>query len=276
MGHSSASSLTVCGLEGVFAPSMGADAQGCDLAAARLFQKLGGQLTVFTNRSPAAVKAALGRQVTSLPVVCCGGAMLYDLNKTSLFQARTMTMQASRSVLHFALEELNRAGVVGVDAHGNTCLLRASREAQMFLNREGGTYQLLPPEEAGAEWCKLAICGSPKENTRMQNFLQDRPDLPIRVLHQDVFSIELVAAQINAQEVMCALCSMAGCVQQQTTAIVSQTKDMEWAAHAGMILAMGDAPEEIRRQCHGTLGTYRSGGLGEYLYRKAKAMQESK
>ncbi len=276
MGYSSVSSLTVCGLEGVLAPLRGAEAQACDLAAAQLFHKLGGQLTVFTQRSPAAVKAALGRGVTSLPVVCCGGAMLYDLNKTSLVQARAMTVQASRAVLQFALEELGRVGVVGVDSRGNTCLLRANREAQMLLNREGGAYQVLPPEDSSTEWCKLAVCGSAKENARMEAFLQERSDLPVRVLHQDSFSIELVAAQINAQEVMCALCSMAGCVQQQTTAIVSQTKDEDWSLHAGRVLAMGDAPEEMRQRAQGVLGSYRNGGLGEYLYQRARSMQETR
>lgn len=261
--------LVVCGLEGVFAPPVGAAAQPCDLACAQLFCAVGGRLAVFTHRAPAAVRAVLGPRAINLPAATCGGALLYDLGRDCMVQSRPISIQAGKALLQFALAELPHAGVVGVTDQGQTYLLRASREAQMLLNREAGPYGVIPPEQAGRSWCKLSICAPAKAMARAGAYLKSRPDLPLTVLRQEPFALEIVAAQVQPQETMRRLCGLAGCVQQQAVAVMAQAQDTAWAAHTGRVLVMGDAPAALKKLAHDVLWPYRNGGLGEYLYRQA-------
>lgn len=270
----SRSSLIISGLEGVLAPQMGSSAQPCDLESARLFCMLGGKLAVYTHRAPAAVRAALGKGTVSLPAVTCGGALIYDLNKDCLVQMRPITIQAGREILQYVRDQLPHAGVVGVDDHARTCLLRANREAQLLLNSEGGEYELLPVEAASPSWCKLSVCAPPYQLAQFKSFLLSRPDLPITIIRQDLIALELVTAQVQPRETMRYLCNLANCMQQDTTAVIAQPQDMTWAPYAGKILTMSDAQESLRACGSGELGYYHKGAMGEYLYHMAAQMQK--
>ncbi len=269
----SRSSLIVSGLECVLAPLMGSAAQPCDLASARLFCMLGGKLAIYTHCAPAAVRAALGKGTVSLPAVTCGGALIYDLDKDCLVQTRPITIQSGREILQFVKEQLPRAGVVGVDDHGQTCLLRGSREAQLLLNSEGGGYELLPAEEASPSWCKLSVCAPPYQLALLKNFLASRPDLPVTIIRQDMVALELVTAQVQPRETIRYLCNLANCTRQETTAVIAQPQDMTWAPYTGNILTMSDAQESVRACSSGQLGYYHKGAMGEYLYQRASEMQ---
>ena len=265
--------LTVCGLDGVLAPLMGTAAQSCDLAAAQLFCMLGGKLTVFTHRAPAAVRAALGRGTTSLPAVTCGGALLYDLNKDCLVQSRPITVEAGRRILNFVREEMEHTGVVGVNEHGQTYLLQASREAQVLLNSEGGEYHLAPPDADSPSWCKLSICAPAAQIAQFKHFMIQNPDLPVSVLRYDLCTLELVAAQVQPRETFRELCRQAGCLPQDVAAVTTQPQDLPWAACAGQLLTMNEAPEVLQASAHERLGYYYKGAMGAYLYDLAADLQ---
>ena len=274
MANSQTPSLIVCGLEGVLAPGMGSASQSCDLTAAQLYSAVGGHLTIFTQRSPAAVRAALGGSAVNLPVAACGGAVLYNLQKDCLFQSRAIMALTGRELIRFAMDNLTHPGIIGVDELGRTRLLCASREAQMVLNREGGAYDVLPMESAGDRWCKLVICAGGHQIEKIQEHLENNPDLPVSVMRQDAYSIELVSSRVSPEETMERLCALAGCEQQQTTAVVVQEYDLGWAQYTGEIVALGDASDEVKNSAQKVLGTYRSGSMAEYLYGHAAAMQQ--
>lgn len=273
MENQSRSSLIISGLEGVLTAQVGAVAQPCDLESARLFCMLGGKLTVYTYRSPAAVRASLGKGTVSMPAVTCGGALIYDLNKDCLVQTRPITIQAGRQILEFVRDHLPHAGVVGVDDHARTCLLGASREAQIFLNSEGGEYELLPIEAASPSWCKLTICAPSYQLAQLKSFLASRPDIPVTIVRQDLITLELVTAQVQPRETIRYLCNMANCMQQDTVAVIAQPQDMTWAPYAGKIVTMSDAQESLRACSSAQLGYYHKGAMGEYLYHLAVQMQ---
>lgn len=265
--------LTVCGIEGVFTDGKGAGPQSCDVACAKLFCKVGGKLAVFSTRAPAAVQQIVGRDVVSLPAVTCGGALLYDLNRDCMVQARPISVQAGRTILDFVLSELPRTGVVGVSDRAATCMLASSSEAQALLDREGGAYQMIPPEDAGRSWCKLSICGPQDEVDRMKTYLSIHHELPVNVLRQDDNTVELVTAQVQPGEGLRTLCRLAGCMEQQAAAVIAEPDELSWADGAGELVVMGDAAESLRSHASEVLESRCQGGLGQYLYCRAALKQ---
>ena len=106
----------------------------------QLFASRGGRLTVFSQRSPRAVRSLLGGVRLSAPALVCGGTLAYNFSEgsgTALCSFEGM----EESVLKM-LPSLSGVGIALQMTDGTTRVLRMSEALERHLRQEWTPYLL--------------------------------------------------------------------------------------------------------------------------------------
>ena len=149
MNDSLASTLVLCDLDNLL---LGEDGNLTQVVrdVLQLFSSRGGRLTVFSQRSPRAVRSILGSVRLAAPALVCGGTMAYhyaDGNRVPLCSF------AQQQELFACLPDTPGVGVAVQMQDGTTRVLRMSNALERHLRQEWTPYLLATrryPPRAGA------------------------------------------------------------------------------------------------------------------------------
>ena len=138
MNDSLASTLVLCDLDNLL---LGEDGNLTQVVrdVLQLFSSRGGRLTVFSQRSPRAVRSILGSVRLAAPALVCGGTMAYhyaDGNRVSLCSF------AQQQELFACLPDTPGVGVAVQMQDGTTRVLRMSNALERHLRQEWTPYLL--------------------------------------------------------------------------------------------------------------------------------------
>ena len=160
MNDSLASTLVLCDLDNLL---LGEDGNLTQVVrdVLQLFSSRGGRLTVFSQRSPRAVRSILGSVRLAAPALVCGGTMAYhyaDGNRVPLCSF------AQQQELFACLPDTPGVGVAVQMQDGTTRVLRMSNALERHLRQEWTPYLLA---NAAAKHLPLVIF-SASGGARMQ------------------------------------------------------------------------------------------------------------
>ena len=138
MNDSLASTLVLCDLDNLL---LGEDGNLTQVVrdVLQLFSSRGGRLTVFSQRSPRAVRSILGSVRLAAPALVCGGTMAYhyaDGNRVPLCSF------AQQQELFNCLPDTPGVGVAVQMQDGTTRVLRMSNALERHLRQEWTPYLL--------------------------------------------------------------------------------------------------------------------------------------
>ena len=150
MNDSLASTLVLCDLDNLL---LGEDGNLTQVVrdVLQLFSSRGGRLTVFSQRSPRAVRSILGSVRLAAPALVCGGTMAYhyaDGNRVPLCSF------AQQQELFACLPDTPGVGVAVQMQDGTTRVLRMSTALERHLRQEWTPYLLAtPPISTPSRYC---------------------------------------------------------------------------------------------------------------------------
>ena len=253
MSQSLDSTLVICDLDNLL---LGADGNLTQVIrdVLQLFSSRGGKLTVFSQRTPRAVRALLGSVRLSAPALVCGGTMAYHFADGSRWQLCSFADQDED-----LLQRLPSAAGVGIALQmrdGSTRVLRMSDALERHLRQEWTPYLL-------------------------SNAADIRREEVLRVLlYQDVRSLPVISLLERAlgdsttamlSERAAAVCMPTGINPENVLVLAGSMPMLELLRAAGDSAAAADAPAELRLAAKKvTLTDSRGGAAAEVLYRMVR------
>lgn len=234
-----------------------------------LFLSRGGRMTVFSQRTPQAVRTMLGSVRLSAPALVCGGSLVYS------FSAGCGKALAGFDVLgEDFLHKLPAAPGVGIALQmrdGSTRVLRMSQALERHLRREWTPYLLGQPEGINsADVLRVLLYKDAKNVPVLQVFEKALAEsaAPLLTEYLTADCLALMPKNVSAEKALEEVCAAAEVTPEQV-AVVAGSQAMLGLMHlAGESAAAYDAPAEVRVAAKRVmLCACSEGAAAEYLYR---------
>ena len=222
----------------------------------QLFSSRGGRLTVFSQRSPRAVRAVLGGLRLAAPALTCGGTLAYRFSEGS--GQPLCSFAGCEESIFKKLPAAVGLGIALQMADGSTRVLRMSTALARHLRREFTPFTLCSPADVkGEDVLRILL-------------YQDRQQLPIQALLEKALGdnaamlrsertgmdvIVLTPGAVSAEAMLGAVCLPVNCTADQLTV----------AAGCSQMLEL--APVELRLAAsQTTLTDHDTGAAAEFFY----------
>ena len=186
----------------------------------QLFSSRGGRLTVFTQRSPRAVRAVLGGLRLAAPALTCGGTLAYRFSEGS--GQPLCSFAGCEESIFKKLPAAVGLGIALQMADGSTRVLRMSTALERHLRREFTPFTLCSPADVkGEDVLRILL-------------YQDRQQLPIQALLEKALGdnaamlrsertgmdvIVLTPGAVSAEAMLGAVCLPVNCTADQLSLI---------------------------------------------------------
>lgn len=241
----------------------------------QLFTARGGRLTVFSQKTPKAVRTILGSVSLAAPAMLCGGTLVYS------FAAGTGQAMSSFEMLGDAfLSQLPSVPGVGVALQmkdGVTRVCRMSHALERHLRREWTPYLLTTPGGVNsADVLRILLYQDAKVIPTLQAFEKavEEAGVPVR---QERLAIDCLALTPDAMSVgaaFSAVCASARLSPENITVLAGSGPMVDLMRLAGQNAAAFDAPAEVRLAA-GQITYCRAaeGAAAEYLYQLVRSSE---
>ena len=234
----------------------------------QLFASRGGRLTVFSQRSPRAVRSLLGGVRLSAPALVCGGTLAYNFSEgsgTALCSFEGM----EESVLKM-LPSLSGVGIALQMRDGSTRAVRMSEGLVFHLKQEWTPFVLSNAADVKGEDVLRIL------------FYQDKKQMPLVPLLDKALGeaadsllaervapdlLVLTPGAVSGTAMFNAVCPPVGCAAEELTVVANCTQMLELMRLAGHSVVPADAAAELRlAAAQTTLTDHDTGAAAEYLY----------
>ena len=162
MNQSLANKLVLCDLDNLL---LGPDGNLTQVVrdVLQLFSSRGGRFTVFSQRTPKAVRAILGSVRLSAPALVCGGTLAYHFADGS--RQPLCSFAGQDAGLFASLPSAAGVGIALQMQDGSTRVLRMSHALEQHLQQEWTPYLLanaadVRPDEVLRAWCTRTTAAS--------------------------------------------------------------------------------------------------------------------
>ena len=276
MNQSLGSTLVLCDLDNLL---LGADGNLTQVVrdVLQLFSSRGGRLTVFSQRTPRAVRSILGSVRLSAPALLCGGTMAYQYADGT--RQPLCSFAGQDADLFMRLPTMAGVGIALQMTDGTTRVLRMSDTLERHLQKEWTPYLLANAAD---------ICG---ENVLRVLLYQDHKGAPMVPLLEKALGdrtavflgertapdvLILTPKSVSGAEMLRAVCDPA-CIESENVLVLAGGMPMrELVRTAGRSVAAADAPAELRLAAQKvTLTDASAGAAVEVLYRMVRDAEKS-
>ena len=276
MNDSLASTLVLCDLDNLL---LGEDGSLTQVVrdVLQLFSSRGGRLTVFSQRSPRAVRSILGGVRLAAPALVCGGTMAYHYADGS---RQPLCSYAGQDTDLFA--QLPAAAGVGVALQmtdGTTRVLRMSDALERHLRQEWTPYLLANAADIRGQDVLRVLLYQDSRNVPVVSLLErslgDRTSVLLGA-RTAPDTLILTPRTVSGQEMLDAVCGPVGTAPENVL-ILADSLPMLGLVQAGTrSIAAADAPAELRLAARSvTLTDASAGAAVEVLYRMVRDDEKS-
>lgn len=268
MNRSLADTLVLCDLDSLL---LGPDGNLTQVLRdiIQLYGSRGGRLTVFSQRTPKAVRTLLGGVRLGAPALLCGGTLAY-----SFAQGRSQGLCSFAGFGPSLLERLPSVPGLGIAvqmADGATRVLRMSQGLARHLHQEWTPYLLGSAGDLPLDQCLRVLLYQDEKNMPLVPLLK-------KTLAEDASRVELerlapdllaLSARLPSGETMLqAVSGEVGIPSAQVQVVAGSGAMLSLVKAAGCSIASADAPAELRLAAkHTTLTDSQGGAAAEVLYR---------
>lgn len=270
MNDSLASTLVLCDLDNLL---LGEDGNLTQVVrdVLQLFSSRGGRLTVFSQRSPRAVRSILGSVRLAAPALVCGGTMAYhyaDGNRVPLCSF------AQQQELFACLPDTPGVGVAVQMQDGTTRVLRMSNALERHLRQEWTPYLLANAADIHPDQVLRVLLYQDSKAVPMISLLEKSLGDRTAVLLGERAAADtliLTPRTVSGHEMLDAVCMPVGINPEDVLVLAGGMSMLELVRNASQSVAAADAPPELRLAAQKvTLTDAAAGSAVEVLYRMVR------
>lgn len=270
MNDSLASTLVLCDLDNLL---LGEDGNLTQVVrdVLQLFSSRGGRLTVFSQRSPRAVRSILGSVRLAAPALVCGGTMAYhyaDGNRVPLCSF------AQQQELFACLPDTPGVGVAVQMQDGTTRVLRMSNALERHLRREWTPYLLANAADIHPEQVLRVLLYQDSKAVPMISLLEKSLGDRTAVLLGERAAADtliLTPRTVSGREMLDAVCMPVGIDPEDVLVLAGGLPMLDMVRASSQSTAAADAPAELRLAAQKvTLTDAAAGSAVEVLYRMVR------
>lgn len=242
----------------------------------QLFVRRGGRFTVFSQRTPRAVRSILGSVRLSAPALVCGGAMAYHFSDGT--RQPLCTFAGQDADLFARLPVAEGVGIALQMTDGTTRVLRMSEALERHLRQEWTPYLLANAADIkGKEVLRVLLYQDSKSVPLIslaEKAIGDRVALLGERIAPD--TLVLTPKRISGREMLDTVCAMAQVGAEQVLALAGGQPMLELVQAVEHSAVAADAPAELRLAAEQITLTDAAGGAAvEVLYRMVRAAEKS-
>lgn len=270
MNDSLASTLVLCDLDNLL---LGEDGNLTQVVrdVLQLFSSRGGRLTVFSQRSPRAVRSILGSVRLAAPALVCGGTMAYhyaDGNRVPLCSF------AQQQELFTCLPDAPGVGVAVQMQDGTTRVLRMSNALERHLRQEWTPYLLANAADIRPEQVLRVLLYQDSKAVPMISLLEKSLGDRTAVLLGERAAADtliLTPRTVSGREMLDAVCMPVGIDPEDVLVLAGGLPMLDMVRASSQSTAAADAPAELRLAAQKvTLTDAAAGSAVEVLYRMVR------
>lgn len=270
MNDSLASTLVLCDLDNLL---LGEDGNLTQVVrdVLQLFSSRGGRLTVFSQRSPRAVRSILGSVRLAAPALVCGGTMAYhyaDGNRVPLCSF------AQQQELFTCLPDTPGVGVAMQMQDGTTRVLRMSNALERHLRQEWTPYLLANAADIRPEQVLRVLLYQDSKAVPMISLLEKSLGDRTAVLLGERAAADtliLTPRTVSGREMLDAVCMPVGIDPEDVLVLAGGLPMLDMVRASSQSTAAADAPAELRLAAQKvTLTDAAAGSAVEVLYRMVR------
>lgn len=270
MNDSLASTLVLCDLDNLL---LGEDGNLTQVVrdVLQLFSSRGGRLTVFSQRSPRAVRSILGSVRLAAPALVCGGTMAYhyaDGNRVPLCSF------AQQQELFTCLPDTPGVGVAVQMQDGTTRVLRMSNALERHLRQEWTPYLLANAADIRPEQVLRVLLYQDSKAVPMISLLEKSLGDRTAVLLGERAAADtliLTPRTVSGREMLDAVCMPVGIYPEDVLVLAGGLPMLDMVRASSQSTAAADAPAELRLAAQKvTLTDAAAGSAVEVLYRMVR------
>ena len=226
----------------------------------QLFSSRGGRLTVFSQRSPRAVRAVLGGLRLAAPALTCGGTLAYRFSEGSGQPLSIFKKLPAAVGLGIALQM----------ADGSTRVLRMSTALERHLRREFTPFTLCSPADVKGEDVLRILLYQDRQQLPIQALLEKALGDNAAMLRSERTGMDvmvLTPGAVSAEAMLGAVCLPVNCTADQLTVAAGCSQMLELVRQAKQSVVPADAPVELRLAAsQTTLTDHDTGAAAEFFY----------
>ena len=234
----------------------------------QLFASRGGKLTVFSQRSPRAVRSLLGGVRLSAPALVCGGTLAYNFSEGS-GSALCSFAGMEESVLK-KLPSISGVGIALQMRDGSTRAVRMSEGLEVRLRQEWTSYVLSNAADVKGEDVLRILFYQDKKQIPLLPTLQKALGEAAAFLHAERLAPDLLVLTpglVSGTAMLNAVCPAAGYSAEQLTVLADCAQMLELVQLAEESVVPADAAPELRLAAGNmTLTDHDTGAAAEFLY----------
>lgn len=274
MNHLS-STLVLCDLDHLL---LGADGNLTQVVrdVLQLFVRRGGRFTVFSQRTPRAVRSILGSVRLSAPALVCGGAMAYHFADGT--RQPLCTFAGQDADLFVRLPVAEGVGIALQMTDGTTRVLRMSEALERHLRQEWTPYLLANAADIKGEEVLRVLLYQDSKSVPLISLAEKAIGDRVALLGERIApdTLVLTPKRISGREMLDTVCAMAQVGAEQVLALAGGQPMLELVQAVEHSAVAADAPAELRLAAEQITLTDAAGGAAvEVLYRMVRAAEKS-
>lgn len=243
----------------------------------QLFCGRGGKLTVFSQRSPKAVRTMLGGVCLAAPALVCGGSMAYQLSDGIAQPLCSFAGQDNALFERLPMEQ--GVGVALQMKDGTTRVLRMSRVLERHLKEEWTPYLLVNAADINSEDVLRIMLYQDDRSIALPSVLEKALGENAALFSGERFgadTIVLSPGRVSGNEMLAAVCAAAQIAPENVLVLAGEQSMLELLKAAGQSAVPADAPAELRLAAtQTTLTDAAQGAAVEVLYRMVRDAEKS-
>ena len=271
MNQSLANKLVLCDLDNLL---LGPDGNLTQVVrdVLQLFSSRGGRFTVFSQRTPKAVRALLGSVRLSAPALVCGGTLAYHFADGS--RQPLCSFAGQDAGLFASLPSAAGVGIALQMQDGSTRVLRMSEALERHLRQEWTPYLLANAADIkGEEVLRVLLYQDSKAVPMISLLEKSLGDRTAVLLGERAAADTLILTPrtVSGHEMLDAVCMPVGINPEDVLVLAGGMSMLELVRNASQSVAAADAPPELRLAAQKvTLTDAAAGSAVEVLYRMVR------
>lgn len=244
----------------------------------QLFGSRGGKLTVFSQRSPRAVRTILGGVRLGAPALVCGGTLAYSFSEGSGKPLCSFAGQEDT-----VLKKLPSAVGLGIAlqmADGSTRVLRMSEALEQHLRQEFTPFVLSNTADIRGEDVLRILLYQDKKQMPLVPLLEKTLGESLGLLHSERIApdvLVLTPSLVSGSAMTSAVCTPSGWTEGELTVVADCAQMLDLMKLAGYSVVPADALAELRLAANEvTLTDHDNGAAAEVLYRFVRSAEKTK
>ena len=270
MNQSLANKLVLCDLDNLL---LGPDGNLTQVVrdVLQLFSSRGGRFTVFSQRTPKAVRALLGSVRLSAPALVCGGTLAYHFADGS--RQPLCSFAGQDAGLFASLPSAAGVGIALQMQDGSTRVLRMSHALEQHLQQEWTPYLLANAADIHPEQVLRVLLYQDSKSVPLISLAEKAIGDRVALLGERIApdTLVLTPKRISGREMLDTVCTMAQVGAEQVLALAGGQPMLELVQAVEHSAVAADAPAELRLAAGQVTLTDAAGGAAvEVLYRMVR------